>query len=156
MIDVVGAEHAPRELLQIVILFVGGVVGADDAESARANRLLEFLGHRGQRLRPRNLFQLAIDAHQRRLQAVGMVVEIEAVAAFDAQELAVDAGAVAIVATQYAVIARAERGFAAVGAVRTNGADVGHLPRPRLATVDAAGERADGANVDAGAALVAL
>ena len=31
-----------------------------------------------------------------------------------------------------------------------------HLPRPRLIAVDAAGERADGADVDAGAALVAF
>ncbi len=55
-----------------------------------------------------------------------------------------------------AVVARAERGLAAVGAVRADGADVRHLPGPRLVAINAAGERADRADVDAGAALVAL
>ena len=32
VVDVVGAQHQPRELLQQVIFFVAGVVGADDAD----------------------------------------------------------------------------------------------------------------------------
>ena len=54
------------------------------------------------------------------------------------------------------VVAHAERGLAAVRAVRADGADVVHLPGPRLVAVGAAGERAHRADVDAGAALVAL
>ena len=44
VIDVVRAQHLPRELLQIEILFVGGVVGADDAElAARGFDFVELL-----------------------------------------------------------------------------------------------------------------
>ena len=121
-----------------------------------ASVCLNFCGHRGQRLRPGDFLQLAVHAHQRGLQTLGVIVEIEAVAALDAQELAVDAGAVAIVAADDAVVARAERGLAAIRAMRADGADVGHLPGARLVAVGAAGERAHGADVDAGAALVAF
>ena len=85
-----------------------------------------------------------------------MIVEIEGVAALDAQELAVDAAAVAVVAADDLVVARAQRRLAAIAAVRADGADVGHLPGTRLVAVRAAGQRADGADIDAGAALVAL
>src|ERR1039458_2240810 len=40
--------------------------------------------------------------------------------------------------------------------MRADGAHVGHLPRTRLVAVGAAGERAHRADIDAGAALVAL
>ncbi len=36
VIDVVGSEHRARKLLQQVILFVGGVVRADDADGGAA------------------------------------------------------------------------------------------------------------------------
>ena len=36
VVDVVGAEHGAREFLQQVILFVGGAVGADDADGRAA------------------------------------------------------------------------------------------------------------------------
>ena len=85
-----------------------------------------------------------------------MIVEIESVAALDAEELAVDAGAVAIVAADDLVVAHAERGLAAVRAMRADGADVLHLPGARLIAISAAGERAHGADIDAHAALVAL
>ena len=55
MIDVVGAEHFAGELLQPVILFVGGVVRADDAElAARGSALrLNFSATVDQRLATR-------------------------------------------------------------------------------------------------------
>ena len=82
-----------RELLQVEVFFVGGVVGADDAEAAAVAPCvwLNLLRDRCQRLRPGDLFQLAVHPHQRRLQPLGMIVEIEGVAALDAQEFAVDA-----------------------------------------------------------------
>ncbi len=65
-------------------------------------------------------------------------------------------GAVAIVAADDLVVAHAQRGLAAVRAMRADGADVLHFPRPRLVAIDAAGERAHRADVDAHAALVAF
>ena len=85
-----------------------------------------------------------------------MVVEIESVAALDAQELAIDAGVVAIISANNFVVAHAERGLASVRAMRADGADMLHLPRPRLVAIRAAGQRADRADVDAHAALVAF
>ncbi len=54
------------------------------------------------------------------------------------------------------MIAHAQRGLAAVGAVRADGGNVLHFPGARLVAIRAAGERAYGANVDAHAALFAL
>src|SRR6266404_5312349 len=85
-----------------------------------------------------------------------MVVEVEPVAALDAEELAVNSGMVAVVAADDFAVANAERGLAAVGAMRADGANVLHLPRARLIAISAGGQRADRTNVDASAALVAL
>ena len=141
------------------ILFVGGVVRADDAELAA----LAFLTSANlpaddlERLRPGNRLEaVARRAASGDCRRSGCSDEIESVAALDAQELAVDAAAVAIVAANDLVVAHAQRGAAAIGAMRADGADVVHLPGPRLITVNSAGERAHGANIDAGAALVAF
>ena len=85
-----------------------------------------------------------------------MLGEIERVAALHAEELAVDAAAVAIVAANDLVVANAQRGPAAIGAMRADGADVLHFPGPGLIAIRAAGERAHRADVDAGAAFVAF
>ncbi len=156
MIDVVGPQHLARETLQVEIFFVAGVVGADHAElGPRCVRLLELLRHRRQRFRPGNRLQLAVLAHQRRLQTLAAVHEIEGIAALDTQELAVDARPVPVVAAYDLAVADPQRGLAAVGAMRADGADVFHLPRPRLVTIRPAGERTHRADVDAHAALVA-
>ena len=42
VVDVVGAENGAREFLQQVILFVGGAVGADDADGCAAARVANF------------------------------------------------------------------------------------------------------------------
>ncbi len=93
-------------------------------------------------------------------QAFFVVSEIERVAAFDAEEVAVDAALVAIVAAHdfHAGIttAHAERRFAAVAAMRADGPDVIHFPRTRLIAVGPGSERAHRTNVDAHAALFAI
>ena len=89
-----------------------------------------------------------------------MLGEVEGVASLDAQEIAVDAALVAIVAAHNLHAgfgaAYAQRRLAAVAAMRADGADVIHLPGTRLVTIGADGERADRAYVDAHAALFAL
>ena len=62
---------------------------------------------------------------------------------------------VAIVGAQDFVVANAERGLAAVRAVRTGLGNVGHFPRARLVAVGSAGKRADRTDVDAHAAFFA-
>ena len=94
------------------------------------------------------------------VEAVRTFDEVEAEAALGAEKIAVDAALVAIVGANdlRAVVglAHAERDLAAVGAMRADGGDVIHLPGPGLVAIAAAGERADGANVDAHAALLAV
>ncbi len=85
-----------------------------------------------------------------------MLHEVERIAPLHAQELAVDAAAIAIVAADNLIVANAQRRAAAVAAMRANRADVLHLPRTRLIAIGSAGERAHRADVDAGAALVAF
>src|SRR5690242_18868614 len=85
-----------------------------------------------------------------------MIVEIERVAALDAKEFAVDPGAVAIVAADDVVIARAERGLAAVGAMGADRAHMRHFPRPGFVPIRSARQRAHRTNIDARPALVAL
>src|SRR5262249_7896503 len=101
-------------------------------------------------------FELAVLAHQWGLQALRVIVEVERVAPLDAEELAVDARPVAIVPADDVVVAHAERCLAAIRTVRADGADVFHFPGPRLIAIDAARQRAHRADVDAGAAFVAL
>ena len=158
MIDVLGAQSLAREFREEKILFVGGVVRPDDAEFPAAH--FDFV-----RSGPPTIssaFDQEIGskpfarAQHGRLQAFRMLDEIESVAALDAQKFAVDAAAVAIVAANDLVVADAQRGAAAVGAMRADGADVLHFPGPRLITINAAGERAHRTDVDAGAALVAF
>src|SRR5262249_25673263 len=67
-----------------------------------------------------------------------------------------DSAPVPIVPAHDFVVTNTERRAAAVAAMRANRPDVVHFPRPRLVTIDPAGERAHGANVDASAAFVAL
>src|ERR1019366_7830496 len=53
------------------------------------------------------------------------------------------------------IVGNGAGGLAAVGAVRAGIPDVGHFPRARLVAIGTAGERADGTDVDAHAALFA-
>ena len=145
MIDVVGAEHRPGKLLQQVVFFVGGAVGADDADGLppRLSRISRsFVPACSQRLLPTDFGKLAVCLAQQRLgQAVGVVGKIEGVASLDAQEVAIDAALVAVVAAQdlRAVInaAHAQGGLASVSAVGADGGDVIHLPGAGLVTIGA-------------------
>src|SRR5271155_2641879 len=89
-----------------------------------------------------------------------MMVRIEGVASLDAEEVAVDAALIAIVAADdlHAGVsaAHAESGLASISTVLACGGDVVHLPRAGLVTVGSAGERADGADIDALSALFAF
>src|SRR5258708_39728583 len=125
MLDVIGAKNQPRELRRVIIFFVGGVVGPDYADlPAAILDLLEPASHQFQRLAPGGLFELPVFADQRRLQPLGMMREVECVASLDAQELAVDARPVAVVAANDLVITNAQRGLAAV---RAGCADSAHV-----------------------------
>src|ERR1019366_4706629 len=96
----------------------------------------------------------------RRAEALAVVGEVESIAALDAEEIAVDAALVAIVAAHdfHAGIgaAHAESGLAAVAAMSADGADVLHFPRTRLVAIRSRSQRPDRTDVDAHAALFAF
>src|SRR5581483_4471024 len=157
VVNILGSQTLAREFLQEIVFFVGGVVRSNDAELASAR--LHFSEPRGDRLErpgPGNRLEGIARAHHRRLQPLRVRHEIERVAALDAQELAVDAAVIAVIPADDLVVANPQRGAAAVAAMRADGANMFHLPGARLIAIDAAGERAHRANVDAGAALVAF
>ncbi len=116
----------------------------------------ETPGNFGQGIFPAGGHKLAVAAHERQLQALRVPREIKSEAALHAKEILVESGEIAIIGAQNFVVAHAQRGLAAVRAVRADRGDVGHFPRARLVAVRAAGERADGADVDAHAALFAV
>ena len=157
MIDIVGAEALAREFCQEEILFVGGVIRADHAElPLRALASLNFVETTSSALRPGNRLEAFFGPHHGRLQALGVLGEVEGVAALHAQELVVDAAAVAVVAANDLVVADTQSRLAAIGAMGADGADVFHFPGASLIAIGSAGERAYRANVDAGAAFVAF
>ena len=120
-----------------------------------AVHLLQAARHFFERVFPAGGLELAVAAHERAAHALGIAGELVAEAALGAEEFAVEAGMVAIIRAQNFVVADAQRGLAAVRAVRAGVGDVGHLPRARLVAVGAAGERADRADIDAHAAFFA-
>src|SRR5262249_23454813 len=131
--------------------------GSDHSElAAAAFDFREPARDETQGLRPGHRLEFPARLHQRRLQPFRMVMEIERVAALDAQEFAVDNGLIAIIGANDFVVADAERGLAAIRAVRADRAGVLHLPGPRLIAIRSTGQRADGADVDAHTAFVAL
>src|SRR5258708_17298434 len=163
MVDVVGAQHRARELLQQVILLVGGVVGADDADGVAAVEIANFAeaaGDMADGFIPRYGREFALSADERLRQSVRMVGEVESVATLDAQEIPVDAALVAIVAAHdlHAGIATANSQgcLASVPAVGAHRAHVVHLPRTGLVPISAAGQRAHRADIDAHAAFFAI
>ncbi len=164
MVNIVGADHHPRKLLQQIVLFVGGAVGADDAERFAATllaNLFEAFADVLDCVFPADGLELTILLPDQGLgEAVGAVYEIESEAALDAEEVAVDPALVAIVGAhnRHAFIgtADAEGGLATVAAVGADGGDMVHFPGPRLIAIGAGGQRAHGTDVNAGAALLAI
>src|SRR5262249_39481712 len=123
MIDVVCAECDASEALEEVVFFVGSAVRADEADRICAVGVadgFEFCSGSLRSFFPRDGKQLIALANERLLDALGMLREVEAEAAFDAEEVAVDTAHVAIIGSNNFVIADAERGFAAVRTMRAN------------------------------------
>src|SRR6476469_7593703 len=85
-----------------------------------------------------------------------MLIEIERVTAFYAQELAIDSGSIAVVGANDLAVANAKRCFAAIGAVRANRAHMFHLPGARLIAVSSRGQTAHGTDVDTCSAFIAF
>src|SRR5436190_4242556 len=127
VVDILGAEALPGELLQEVILFVGGVIRSDDAELAAARvNLGELRRNRLECFGPGDRLKRFAGTQHGRLQAFRMLDEIESVAALDAQKLAVDAAGIAIVPAHDLVVAATESSAAAVAAMGADGPDVVH------------------------------
>ena len=157
VIDIRCLEAGAGKLLQIEKFFVREAGVGDDAEVAASGLGgLELFGDKAEGLGPGDGFEFAVDADHRRSDAVLVSVEVEAVTAFHAEEFAVDAGAVAIVAANDFVIADTKGCLAATRTMSADGADMLHLPRAGFVAVGVGGESADGADVDAGAALIAI
>ena len=95
VVDVVGAEDRAGELLEEVGLFVGDAVGADDADALAAALIAEFAERFAdvvKGLLPGDGLEFAVRLANEGLgDAVGVVGEVEGVAAFVAEEVAVDA-----------------------------------------------------------------
>src|SRR5574341_1086254 len=127
MIDVVGAQHQPRELLQQVVLLVGSAGGADDADGGAAGRVARFAQMAGGGIEgfvPGGGLQMAVLADERLAETVIVLDEVESVAAFDAEEVAVDAALVAVVAANdLKALGRAAHAERSLAAVATMGAD---------------------------------
>src|SRR6266852_1843355 len=159
MIDVIGAESGAAQALEEIVFFVGGAVAADEADGIGPVGGVNFFQPGGSGLRgffPGDGIELAVFAEQRLLDAFWMTGEIKAEAALHAEKILIDAGEVAVIGAQNFVVADDESCFAAVGAVGADGGDVFHFPGAGFVTIGAAGERADGANVNAHAAFFAI
>ena len=164
VVDVVGAEDGPSELLEEVVFLVGGAVGANNADGLAAPGvadLAQALAGVGESFLPGGGPVGAVGlAEERGGDAAFGVGEVEGVPALDAEVVAVHAGFVAVVAAHDLGAvgggADAEGGLAAVAAVGTDGGHVVHLPGAGLVAVGAGGKSADGAGVDAHAALLAV
>ena len=101
VVDVVGADDRAGELLEEVVFLVGGAVGADDCDGVGAALLAEVAEARageGEGFVPGDGRELAVFADERRGEALDVVGEVEGVAALVAEEVAVHAGLVAVVA----------------------------------------------------------
>src|SRR4029077_2894593 len=99
VVNVFGAQTLARKLREEKILLVGGVIGSDHPKLAIPGfDIRESLRHHLNRLRPRSRLVAACGTNHRRLQTLRMFDKVERVAALDAQELAVDAAAVPVVA----------------------------------------------------------
>ena len=163
MIDVVGLEDDPGELLEQVILLVGRPIRSDYADSAALagfHRFPKALSYQLQRFFPGSRRQPPVLADKRLAEPVLMIGKIESVASLDAQEIAIDAALVAVIAAHNlragVRAAHTQGGLAAIAAMRTDGAHVVHFPGPRFVAISAGSQRSHRANVDAHAAFFAF
>src|SRR5579871_5466760 len=138
VINIVGAQHGAGELLQEVILFVGGAIGADYANGLAAFAVANFSQAFANIINgffPGSRRKLAIPADEGAAKPVFVVEKVKGVASLDAEEIAVDPVLIAIIAADdiHSRIGTAnpQGGLATVTAVRADGAHVLHLPRTR-------------------------
>src|SRR6516165_10839250 len=162
VVDIVCLQHQAGEFLQKIVFFVAGPIGTDYTAGRRTSRSSLFKPGCNQLkgLIPCRRNELAVALDQRTGDAPFMVGKVECIPPLDAQEIAVDAALVAIVAAHNLhsriAAANAERRLAAVSTMRANGSDVLHLPGTGLVAVSPRGQRADRADVDAHAAFFAF
>src|SRR5258708_25285597 len=138
-VGVVCAEYRTGELLQEIIFFIRGAIGADYPDCAAAlgvTNLLEAAGNVIDNSVPRRAHEFAVTSDQRLGDAILAVCEVECVTALDAEEIAVDSTLVAVVAADdlHAALraANAESCLAAVTTMSADRAHMVHLPRTRL------------------------
>src|SRR5579872_1944850 len=163
MVDIVGSKNHAREFLQKIIFFVSSTGRADYADRTPAltiKNALEPSSHHLESFFPCRRNQASAFADQGLRQAVFIVCEVESISALNAKKIAINAALVTIVAAHdlHSSIRppHAESSFASVRTMGACGADVVHLPRPRLVTIGTGGQRPDRADVDAHAAFFAL
>src|SRR5215472_7817403 len=100
VINVVGAQHGPRKLLQKVVLFVGRALRTNHGGGGGPGRSGFFVlgGNQLKRFVPRRGNELSIAFDQRPSNAIGTMREVEGITSLDAEEVAVDTALVAIIA----------------------------------------------------------
>src|SRR5579884_222176 len=142
VIDIVSGEGDTSELLQQIVLFVCCSCRADYTNCLAAIALknpFESLSDVIECLFPSCGSQPSPATDQRLRESVFVIYEIERVASFDAEKIAVDSALVAIIAAYdlHAGIrsAHAERRLASIAAMRTGCADVIHFPWASLVPI---------------------
>src|ERR1700676_5499928 len=103
MIEIICADGSARNASEQIVFFVGRAVRSNESDGVRAIRLVNF-GEAPRNFRqsvfPARWFELAVAAHQRKLQTFGVLGEIKSETALHAQEILVEAGQVAIIGAE--------------------------------------------------------
>ena len=163
VIEVVGLQHHTCKFRKQIILFIGCAVRAYYANCLATFFVADFRKMFPDQLEsffPGGWCKTSFLPNQRLLETLCAVGEIECIASLDAQEIAVDAAFIAVIAADdlHASItsAHAQGGFTTVATMCADGAHMLHLPWPGLIAVCARSQSADRTDVNAHAALFAL
>src|ERR1700722_16472233 len=163
MIEVVRLQYSASEFREQVRFFVGSAGRTDHPDRPAAVVVADFrklLPDQLERFFPCRRSQPAFLADQRLRQSLFVIGKVEPIASLDTKEVSVGATLVAVVpADNFRARVRsphAQRGLAAVAAMRAHCAYMLHFPWPRFIAICARGEGAHRADVDAHAALFAL
>src|SRR5207245_8153830 len=135
MVDVVRSKGGARQLLQQIVLFIRSAVRADETDRVFAAGIVDALQHRRRGLRgflPRCGTKLAALANHWLPDALGVSGEIKSKPPLYAKKISVDPAQVAVVRTQNPVVARAQRGLAAIRTMWAYRRNVRHSPRARF------------------------
>ena len=159
VVDVVGAHHGAHELLEDVVLFVGAAGRRETGDSVGPVLVPdgpEALGDNAQRLVPAGRHQLAAPAHQWSGEPVGVVDELEAVAALHAEVALAGPLADRRDHAHHLALVDQQLDVAAAAAVRADGVDGGDVPTASLAAAALVLQGAGGAGGHAIAAHLAV